>query len=111
MGHRGAPRSATIDPMLALAVALALTANEAEVEAETEAVIERGCPYGSVQYTSSPATADYTVRFVTSQVRADCVVRWVTVAPGPGQWRKVASWPDFRVFVTSGIADFDVYAR
>lgn len=68
------------------------------------------CPHGDVSY-SSKAKADYTVRFVNSTAAADCVVRWVSVAPGPGHWRRVSSFPDFRVYVTDGIADITVFAE
>ena len=70
-----------------------------------------GCPHGNVQIVSSKAKADYSVRFVSSAVAADCVVEWTTVAPGPGHWREVSSFPDFRIVVTEGIADITVYAR
>ena len=68
-----------------------------------------GCPHGDIEFVSSQAKADSTVRFVGSQVAADCVVRWTSVAPGPGYWREVSSFPDFRLYVTDGIADFTVF--
>lgn len=88
--------------MLALAITVAL----ASIRAGTG-----GCPYGNVEFVEAEAQADYTVRFVNSQAAADCVIRWTSVAPGPGFWREVTSWPDFRVYVTTGIADFTVLAQ
>lgn len=70
-----------------------------------------GCPHGNVEIVSSKAKADYSVRFVNSRATADCVVRWVSVAPGPGHWREVSSFPDFRIYVTDGIADLTVLAE
>lgn len=71
----------------------------------------RSCPYGDVQFVRSPALADLTVRFVRSRAKADCVLAWVTVAPGPGQWREVDSWPDMTVYATDGFADLTVYVK
>ncbi len=67
------------------------------------------CPYGDVEFVSSQAKADATIRFVNSQAAADCVVRWASVAPGPGYWREVSSFPDIRLFVTDGIANYTVF--
>ena len=67
------------------------------------------CPHGNVQFVSSPALADYTVRFVGSRAAADCVIKWASIAPGRGEWREVDSFPDFRVFATEGIADFTAF--
>ncbi len=69
------------------------------------------CPSGNIEFVSSKAKADYSVRFVNSRATADCVVRWVSVAPGPGHWREVSSFPDFRIYVTDGIADITVLAE
>lgn len=91
--------------MLALTLATILASTGAEAS-------HRGdCPYGDIAFVSSQAKADATVRFVRTQAAADCVVRWTSVAPGPGYWREVSSFPDFRLFVTTGIADFTVFTE
>lgn len=88
--------------MLALALVTILASSEAQVG---------GCPSGDVAFESSEAKADYSVRFVRTQAAADCVVRWTSVAPGPGYWREVSAFPDFRLYVTNGIADFTVFVE
>ena len=99
--------------MLIVALLTALTTAPA---ARSDAGLPRGaavggCPHGNVEIVSSKAKADYSIRFVRSAAAADCVVEWVTVAPGPGHWRQVSSFPDFRIYPTEGIADLTVYAE
>ena len=96
---------------LTIALTIALTNPTSGDGGPARGVAVGGCPHGDVEIVASKAKANFTVRFVNSRAAADCVVRWVTVAPGPGHWRQTSSFPDFRIYVTDGIADLTVLAE
>jgi len=110
MGDRAAQNHVTIAVMLAIAVVVALLGPAAS--AGGDARLARGiCPSGDIAITPHEAQADSAVRYVSSPAVADCVVRWARVAPGPGEWRIVSSWPDHRIYLTTGIADITVFIQ
>lgn len=111
MGYLRPRIQGRIDPMLALSIATALVATPASGDDRPARRVAGSCPYGDVAFTETESQADYSVRFVSSQAAADCVIRWTSIAPGHGQWREVSSWPDFRVYRTTGIADLTVYTH
>jgi len=97
--------------MLTIAVALVVTLTASAGDSARSLAGAGRCPHGDVEFVGAEAQAHLSIRFVSSQAAADCVVRWTTIAPGPGEWREGARWPAYRLFATDGIADLTVFIK